>query len=59
MATAKKLPSGQWRVQVYSHTEIIDGKPKKSEKVLQLTPKKKLSLWLRSLLLIKKELFNL
>ncbi len=29
MANAKKLPSGQWRVQIFSHTEIIDGKPKK------------------------------
>ncbi|HBF65577.1 MAG TPA: site-specific integrase [Clostridium sp.] len=29
MANAKKLPSGQWRVQIFSHTEMIDGKPKK------------------------------
>ncbi len=28
MANAKKLPSGQWRTLVYSHTEIVDGKPK-------------------------------
>lgn len=26
MATAKKLPSGSWRVQVFSHYEIVDGK---------------------------------
>lgn len=26
MARAKKLPSGSWRVLVYSHTEIVDGK---------------------------------
>lgn len=26
MATAKKLPSGRWRVLVYSHTEQVDGK---------------------------------
>lgn len=26
MPTAKKLPSGSWRVRVFSHTEIIDGK---------------------------------
>ncbi len=29
MANAKKLPSGQWRTLVYSHTEIVDGKPKR------------------------------
>lgn len=29
MATAKKLPSGQWRALVYSHTETIDGKQKR------------------------------
>jgi len=29
MAKAKKLPSGQWRTQVFSHEEIIDGKKKK------------------------------
>lgn len=29
MAKAKKLPSGQWRTLVYSHTEYIDGKPKR------------------------------
>jgi len=31
MAKAKKLPSGSWRVQVYSHTELVydkSGKPK-------------------------------
>ena len=26
MATAKRLPSGSWRVQVFSHYEIVDGK---------------------------------
>lgn len=26
MATAKKLPSGSWRVQVFSHYEIVNGK---------------------------------
>ncbi len=29
MATAKKLPSGQWRTLAYSHTETIDGKQKR------------------------------
>lgn len=29
MAKAKKLPSGQWRTLAYSHTEIINGKPKR------------------------------
>ena len=29
MATAKKLPSGSWRVQVFSHYEIVDGKKKR------------------------------
>lgn len=29
MAKAKKLPSGQWRTQVFSHEEIVDGKKKK------------------------------
>ena len=29
MAKAKKLPSGMWRVQLYSHTELVDGKKKK------------------------------
>lgn len=29
MAKAKKLPSGQWRALVYSHTELIDGKQKR------------------------------
>lgn len=32
MPTAKKLPSGTWRVLVYSHTEYVDGKPKKKLK---------------------------
>jgi integrase len=32
MAKAKKLPSGMWRVLVYSHTEIVDGKPKRKYK---------------------------
>lgn len=27
MAKAKKLPSGQWRTLVYSHTEKVNGKP--------------------------------
>ena len=40
MATAKKLPSGQWRVQVYSHTEIIDGKPKKIRESFTANTKK-------------------
>ncbi len=26
MANAKRLPSGAWRVLVYSHTEVVDGK---------------------------------
>jgi len=26
MAKAKKLPSGQWRALVYSHTDIVEGK---------------------------------
>lgn len=29
MAKAKKLPSGSWTCQVYSHTEIVDGKEKR------------------------------
>lgn len=29
MATAKKLPSGSWRVQVFSHYEMVDGKKKR------------------------------
>ena len=29
MAKAKKLPSGQWRTLVYSHTETVDGKAKR------------------------------
>lgn len=29
MATAKRLPSGNWQVKVYSHTEYVDGKPKR------------------------------
>lgn len=29
MPKARKLPSGSWQVQVYSHTEYIDGKPKR------------------------------
>lgn len=29
MANAKKLSSGQWRVQIFSYTEMINGKPKK------------------------------
>ena len=27
MAKAKKLKSGSWRILVYSHTELVDGKP--------------------------------
>lgn len=30
MAKAKKLPSGQWRTLVYSHTETVDGKAKRN-----------------------------
>jgi len=29
MAKAKKLPSGQWRTLIYSHTEKVDGKDKR------------------------------
>lgn len=29
MPKARKLPSGSWQVQVYSHTEYIDDKPKR------------------------------
>ena len=29
MPNAKKLPSGNWQVKVYSHTEYVDGKPKR------------------------------
>lgn len=29
MPKARKLPSGSWQVQVYSHTEYVDGKPKR------------------------------
>ena len=29
MAKAKQLPSGKWRTQVYSHTEIVNGKKKR------------------------------
>lgn len=32
MATAKKLKSGSWRVQVYSHSEFINGKERKIRK---------------------------
>lgn len=38
MAKAKQLPSGAWRVQVYSHSEIIvqpDGSPKKIYYILR------------------------
>lgn len=40
MPKAKKLPSGNWRVQVYSHTEIVDGKPKKILKSFTAPTKK-------------------
>lgn len=29
MPKARKLPSGSWQVTVYSHTEYVDGKPKR------------------------------
>lgn len=29
MPNAKKLPSGNWQIKVYSHTEYVDGKPKR------------------------------
>lgn len=29
MPNAKRLPSGNWKVKVYSHTEYVDGKPKR------------------------------
>ena len=29
MPNAKRLPSGNWQVKVYSHTEYVDGKPKR------------------------------
>lgn len=38
MAKAKQLPSGAWRVQVYSHSEIVvqpDGSPKKIYYILR------------------------
>ena len=40
MPTAKKLPSGNWRVQVYDHTEIIDGQKKKKLKSFTAPTKK-------------------
>lgn len=32
MPNAKKLPSGNWQVKVYSHTEYVDGKLKRIRK---------------------------
>lgn len=40
MAKAKKLPSGNWRVQVYSHTDIINGKEKKRYRSFTASTKK-------------------
>lgn len=40
MAKAKKLPSGNWRVLVYSHTDIVwneDGSPKKIPRYVSFT----------------------
>lgn len=33
MPKARKLPSGSWQVQVYSHLEYVDGKPKRIRKI--------------------------
>lgn len=40
MAKAKKLPSGNWRVQVYSHTETVNGVEKKRYKSFTAGSKK-------------------
>lgn len=40
MATAKKLPSGNWRVLIYSHTEKVDGKDVKRYKSFTAPTKK-------------------
>ena len=40
MATAKKLKSGSWRVQVFSHYEFKDGKKKKIQKSFTAPTKK-------------------
>lgn len=41
MATAKKLPSGQWRALVYSHTETVNGKQKRIYESFTAPTKKK------------------
>lgn len=41
MPNAKRLPSGNWQVKVYSHTEYVDGKPKRIRECFTAQPKPK------------------
>lgn len=54
MAKAKKLPSGAWRVQVYSHTEIVNGKEKRIYKSFTSDLKESAELMAAEFLLKKK-----
>ena len=65
MATAKKLPSGSWRVQIFSHYEFVrqpDGSVKKNESMnhspvmtRQTEEKEKQSAWPQSMQLPRNE----
>ena len=65
MATAKKLPSGSWRVQIFSHYEFVqqpDGSVKKNESMnhspvmtRQTEEKEKQSAWPQNMRLQRSE----
>ena len=56
MATAKKLPSGQWRTLAYSHTETVDGKQKRIYESFTAPTKKEAEYMAAEFMLNKKRL---
>lgn len=56
MAKAKKLPSGQWRALVYSHTETADGKQKRIYESFTAPTKKEAEYLAAEFLMTKKRL---
>lgn len=56
MATAKKLPSGQWRALVYSHKETVNGKQKRIYESFTASTKKEAEYMAAEFLLNKKRL---
>ena len=59
MAKAKKLPSGQWRTLVYSHTEKVNGKDKRIYESFTADTKKESEYLAAEFALNKKKRVNL